>query len=155
MRSAMTGSSPAGAPAIKPASAKAAARVTRRAPRPQDLMGQAASDSIIGIADLKVARKGHTATKLSDGRILIVGGENESGQVKRAEVFDSGSRATTLAARLNVPRSDHSATLLGDGRLLVVGGRGKAGVRLQHGDDAVVVAESLGTLAPLQMAPVD
>jgi voltage-gated potassium channel len=52
-------------------------------------------------------------------------------------------------------RSDHSATLLAVSR----GGSAyinpEPGFRLQHGDDAVVVAESLGTLAPLQMAPVD
>jgi voltage-gated potassium channel len=56
-----------------------------------------------------------------------------------------------LAARL---RSDHRATLLSVNR----GGHSfvnpKTDFVLQEGDDAVVVAESLGTLAPLEIADV-
>lgn len=52
-------------------------------------------------------------------------------------------------------RADHSATLLAVSR----GGNAHINpdpdFRLQPGDDAVVVAESLGTLAPLQLLPVD
>jgi voltage-gated potassium channel len=52
-------------------------------------------------------------------------------------------------------RADHSATLLAVSR------NGNAHInpdpdfRLEHGDDAVVVAESLGTLAPLRLSQVD
>jgi voltage-gated potassium channel len=48
-------------------------------------------------------------------------------------------------------RSEHRATLLAvtrDGRSSV---NPPADFRLQPGDDAVVVAESLGTLAPLRL----
>ena len=41
--------------------------------------------SFSGIADLRIGRTGHTATTLQDGRILIVGGENERGAVADAE----------------------------------------------------------------------
>jgi voltage-gated potassium channel len=52
-------------------------------------------------------------------------------------------------------RAEHSATLLAvsrDGRSFV---NPEPDFRLAAGDDAVVVAESLGTLAPLQMAPAE
>jgi voltage-gated potassium channel len=50
-------------------------------------------------------------------------------------------------------RSDHSATLLAVSRAGSAYINPESDFRLQTGDDAVVVAESLGTLAPLQMAP--
>ena len=63
-----------------------------------------------------------------------------------------GLSVDDLSARL---RSDHRATLLAISR------RGQASVnlttdfRLQPGDDAVVIAESLGTLAPLSLSTSD
>jgi len=63
-----------------------------------------------------------------------------------------GLSVDDLSARL---RSDHRATLLAISR------RGRASVnlttdfRLQPGDDAVVIAESLGTLAPLTLSTSD
>jgi voltage-gated potassium channel len=50
-------------------------------------------------------------------------------------------------------RSDHSATLLAVSRHGSAYINPEPDFRLQAGDDAVVVAESLGTLAPLQLLP--
>ncbi|MEK7830195.1 MAG: kelch repeat-containing protein, partial [Acidobacteriota bacterium] len=71
---------------------------------------------------LNVARRGHTMTALPDGRVVIIGGENESGAIAEAEILDSAASSLTVAARSLAARSRHSATLLGDGRVLVVGG---------------------------------
>jgi hypothetical protein len=72
---------------------------------------------------LQVPRAAHTATKLSDGRVLIVGGTNAAGQVTQAvEIFDPASGSTSLVGGMNRPRVTHSATLLPDGRLFVAGG---------------------------------
>ncbi|TMA89557.1 MAG: DNRLRE domain-containing protein, partial [Deltaproteobacteria bacterium] len=79
---------------------------------------------VAGTPELQVARLGHTATVLGDGRILIVGGENASGPVGQAEIFDPASGAFSLVGSSSVvARADHTATLLGDGRVLIAGGR--------------------------------
>src|SRR5262249_29702437 len=51
-----------------------------------------ASAQIVGSTTLNVARRGHTATALADGRILIVGGENATGVVSESEVLDPGTQ---------------------------------------------------------------
>src|SRR5439155_3491321 len=75
------------------------------------------------VAEMKVARLGHTATELPDGRMLIVGGQNETGTVSDSEIFDPVSRTFSLASKSLDGRTEHTATLLADGRVLVMGGR--------------------------------
>ena len=66
-------------------------------------------------------REGHTATLLTDGRVLVVGG----GAVNSAssEIYDPAAGSWTSTGGMTVARPRmHSATLLPDGRVLVVGG---------------------------------
>jgi N-acetylneuraminic acid mutarotase len=75
-----------------------------------------------GVA-LLVSRALHTATRLSDGRILLVGGSRGRDEhLADVEIFDPATGQTGWAAPLNTPRHGHTATLLMDGRVLVVGG---------------------------------
>ncbi|HXU09427.1 MAG TPA: kelch repeat-containing protein, partial [Blastocatellia bacterium] len=83
-------------------------------------------DSILGLPELNIERRGHTATELADGKILIVGGENKEGLVKRSESFDPDSESFVFSARLEMARGDHTATRVADGRVLVIGGRNRA-----------------------------
>src|SRR5438128_2675905 len=79
---------------------------------------------ILGTAQLNTERRGHTATLLQNGKILIVGGENQSGIiVSQAEILDPASLTSTPAPAAASPRTDHTATLLPDGRVLIGGGR--------------------------------
>src|SRR3989441_13206049 len=80
---------------------------------------------VVGTPDLQIARAGHTATLLADGRILIVGGETASGPVSQAEIFDPDPGTFSVAASSIVSRTDHAATLLTNGHVLVTGGRHK------------------------------
>ena len=84
------------------------------------------SAQVVGSADMQVARQGHTATLLADGRIVLIGGENASGPVGAAEVYDPAAGTFSPAGSSLVPRADHTATLLADGRVLVAGGRSNA-----------------------------
>ena len=77
--------------------------------------------------NLNVARANHTATTLLDGRVLIVGGENETGLgepqiLKSAEIYDPLTESWSLANPMLTARIGHTATRLQDGRVLVVGG---------------------------------
>jgi voltage-gated potassium channel len=80
---------------------------------------------------------------------IVSGGEgSELYRVELPQEF-IGFSVDELSARL---RSEHSATLLAIGRQGHTHVNPPADFRLVAGDDAVVVAESLGTLAPLEIA---
>ena len=73
---------------------------------------------------MSVARSHHTATRLPDGKVLVVGGENVLYLVEpTAEVYDPAANTwtATRAAPLS-PRSQHTATLLPSGLVLIAGG---------------------------------
>jgi hypothetical protein len=72
---------------------------------------------------LGIPRTWHTATRLNDGRILLVGGSNGMDEhYALVEIYDPASGLLTPAAPLHTPRHEHSATLLLDNRVLIVGG---------------------------------
>jgi hypothetical protein len=76
----------------------------------------------------------HTATRLGDGRVLVVGGapdiHHDSASrtwiahplATSAEIYDPVADSWTWTAAINLQRWGHTATLLRDGRVLVVGG---------------------------------
>ncbi|MFK7740897.1 MAG: kelch repeat-containing protein [Planctomycetota bacterium] len=66
-------------------------------------------------------RRWHTATRLRDGRVLFVGGDN-GGDLSSAEIFDSATDTFASTGSLTTARSRHRATLLKDGSVLVSGG---------------------------------
>jgi len=83
---------------------------------------------ILGTGQLGAARRAHTATLLQDGKILIVGGDNENGMVGPAEIFDPAAlTSSNIAANPIALRTDHTATLLADGRVLIIGGVDSSG----------------------------
>jgi hypothetical protein len=71
--------------------------------------------------------RGHTSTALADGRVLVVGGEDEEGVPRAAALlFEPDDGRWRQTGRPWSERSGHTATGLPDGRVLVVGGRGAA-----------------------------
>jgi hypothetical protein len=69
------------------------------------------------------ARWGHTATVLSDGRVLVAGSyRNGTDSLSSAELYDPSSGTWTATGNMTTGRGGHTATLLRDGRVLVVGG---------------------------------
>ena len=65
-----------------------------------------------------------TATLLADGRVIYVGGRDQSGLPLGSVVFFENGQLHTTALALAEPRYGHGAALLGDGRILIVGGIG-------------------------------
>ena len=73
-------------------------------------------------AGLAEARYFHTATLLTDGRVLVIGGRGNRLAVTSAEIYDPDTGAWTDAGDMAGPRYLHTATLLTDGKVLVAGG---------------------------------
>ena len=78
-------------------------------------------------SSLATERRGHTATRLQDGRVLVAGGENSTGALNGTEVFDPAAGTFSAAGNMSNARVDHTATLLADGRVLIAGGRNSDG----------------------------
>ncbi|HYO59751.1 Ig-like domain-containing protein [Archangium sp.] len=73
---------------------------------------------------LAVARKSFTTTLLQDGRVLAVGGDNESGvMLASTELYDPATGTWATTGALLEGRQRHTATLLGSGKVLVAGGQ--------------------------------
>ncbi|MFI0923903.1 kelch repeat-containing protein [Streptomyces sp. NPDC021012] len=80
-----------------------------------------------GAAPLREPRRMHSATLLSDGRVLVVGGQGRGSgfpvrALDSAETYDPVERRWSDAGRMGQARCGHSATRLPDGRVLVAGG---------------------------------
>ncbi len=74
------------------------------------------TSSLVG--ELEHGRAGHTATLLTDGRILVAGGE----PTVSTEVVDGMTGDSVAAGPSSVARWGHQATLLDDGTVLITGG---------------------------------
>ena len=74
-----------------------------------------------------MARNGHTATLLPNGKVLVVGGNSrvgdQTGIVPTAELYDPATNTWTLTASPISARASHTATLLPNGKVLIAGGR--------------------------------
>ncbi len=91
-----------------------------------------ATDSWTIVGDLNVGRLNHTATLVTNGSgksfVLVVGGENASGPLASAELFDPTAGTWTAIGNLTTPRTVHTASLVTDGtgltQVMVAGGMG-------------------------------
>ncbi|HWO01292.1 MAG TPA: kelch repeat-containing protein [Blastocatellia bacterium] len=79
--------------------------------------------------NLITARMEHTATILSDGKVLVIGGfnflgTNFPGVLSSAELYNPETGIWNETGDLKTPRYRHTATLLQNGKVLVAGGMG-------------------------------
>ena len=76
------------------------------------------------LAPMSIARTGHSATVLQDGRVLVLGGTSSGSETLRStQLYDPTQNTWTDGPNIPEARSHHTATVLGDGSVLVVGGR--------------------------------
>ena len=99
---------------------------------------------------MAIERATHTATLLNSGKVLIVGGIDNSGNVlASAEVFDPASGSFSGTGSMSTRRMNHSATLLGNGKVLIAGGCDGSGTCLSSAelyDPATGTFSSTGSL---------
>jgi hypothetical protein len=86
-----------------------------------------------GTGPMNAARKWHTATRLSDGRVLIAGGHDGTTALKSTEIYDPVTHAFTAIEDMSTPRALHSATLLPSGRFWSSGRLGLRDGNPRHG----------------------
>ena len=97
---------------------------------------------------MTTARHGHTATLLTNGRVLIAGGQADPATpLRTAEIYDPESGRFTPTGDMTAPRYAHTATLLPDGRVLLAAGGITAGHGLIPSNVAEIYDPSTGTFA--------
>lgn len=81
--------------------------------------------SFANTGSMVTARSSHTATRLNDGRVLIIDGTGDlsSPGALTAEIYDPVAGTFSSVGGPRAPRAGHSATLLADGRVLIAGGQ--------------------------------
>ena len=112
------------------------------------------------VAPMTRRRVFHTATRLHDGTILIVGGESESGfsliTEATAELYDPSVARFYLAGSMQKGREGHTATLLNDGRVLLAGGVFYQDVGIFLGSlDSADLYMPKAMLAPVPVFPIN
>ena len=92
----------------------------------------------------------HTATLLSDGTVLIAGGEYAADVV---EVYTPSTRRFTRTANQMTPRQGHTATLLTTGEVLLAGGSNRAPLNTGRDLQAWLVEGCPGTTVRSRRRP--
>ncbi|WP_434044822.1 MULTISPECIES: Kelch repeat-containing protein [Sorangium] len=89
-----------------------------------------ADDTWSLVAPMRAGRIYHTATRLKDGHVLVVGGRLQSSAmmpVDAVELYDPVTNTWTGRAPMAESRRAHTATLLPNGKVLVAGGSNAIG----------------------------
>ena len=64
----------------------------------------------------------HTASVLTDGKVLVTGGGTNSGITNSAELYDPSTGTWIITGNMNNAREEHTASVLTHGEVLVTGG---------------------------------
>jgi N-acetylneuraminic acid mutarotase len=83
----------------------------------------ATADGFTKCNPMNIARFGHTATLLPNGKVLVAGGSDDNNNgLASAELYDPTTGKWTETGIMGEARCYHTATLLPNGKVLVAGG---------------------------------
>jgi hypothetical protein len=68
------------------------------------------------------ARARHTATPLTNGKVLLAGGYDGTATLGSTEIFEPSTATLSAGVTLRAPRAQHTATRLANGKIVLVGG---------------------------------
>jgi hypothetical protein len=94
---------------------------------------------------MSTSRGSETATRLLDGRVLVVGGQDGTDPFATAELYDPATGRFSPTGSMSIGRQGHTATLLRDGRVLIAGGYHAGMGEVVSGD---ALASQLGIARP-------
>lgn len=80
------------------------------------------SGQFFSTGSMNKARYNHTATLLTNGKVLITGGTMWSETFSSAELYDPITGTFSFTGSMSISRYGHTATLLSNGKVLVTGG---------------------------------
>ena len=148
-----SGGSTAGSPTAVPTPTAAPSPRSRLSltPIPTPILAPTPGFSETG--SMATAREFHTATLLSDGRVLIAGGQNLTADMcgapilASAELYDPATGTFSPTGPMASARESHTETLLTDGRVLIAGGV-KGGLWTDLLASAELYDPSIGTFKP-------
>jgi Putative Ig domain/Galactose oxidase, central domain/Kelch motif len=94
-------------------------------------------------------RSQHTATLLSDGKVLVAGGLG----LASAEIYDPGTgKFTPTKGSMSVARLGHTSTLLSNGKVLITGGQASFGIAAYATAELFDPSTGMFTLTPGNMS---
>ncbi|CAF1657093.1 unnamed protein product [Adineta ricciae] len=68
-------------------------------------------------------RRFHKSSVLTNGKVLVTGGENSVGSLNSAELYNPSTGTWTLIDNMNNSRYHHTSSLLTNGKILIAGGQ--------------------------------
>ena len=91
---------------------------------PLNVLVRRRDDFATTLSPMTTTRTRHTATRLADGRVLVAGGYDASGNAQRsAELYDPKTGRFAPTGAMATARAAHAAAALANGVLVVAGGR--------------------------------
>jgi outer membrane protein assembly factor BamB len=77
---------------------------------------------------MSIGKYWHTATLMTDGRVLVAGGRDSTGFTSDCEVFDPSTGLWAPIASMIVQKGRHTSTLIESNSILVTGGENATGI---------------------------
>ncbi len=74
------------------------------------------------VGGMDSSRSLHSMTLLSDGRVLIAGGNSSEEVLSSVEIYDPTTETWSTVTPMSTPRAGHTATLLQNNKILITGG---------------------------------